>query len=587
MNKKSRKWIPVFLILSILLNLTGCVKQEDLGGKTGKDNTENIGVDEDYVFEDNDYLYENDDDTSVVTMYLTVSKGNSSENTDHTWDEINSYSVYDYEEMGVERYAVNGLLQVGDENGPLDGEVGYGRKVPNATVTIRGQTSSKLAQKNYKIELKDGNGEWNGQRVINLNKHQSDGLRFRNKLTYDLLEELPGMISLQTQFVHLYVKDETKGGNAKFVDYGLYTQVEQPNKSFLERHGLDKYGHLYKINHFEFYRYEDIIMKKNEAAYDEKAFEDLLEIKGDDDHSKLIATLTEVNDYSISIEEILEKRFDIDNLASWMAFQILMGNTDTQSRNTLIYSPLNDEKWYFISWDNDASLKRKEHEVRGRGTETGWECGISNYWGNVLFSRVLKSETFREKLDEKIEQMYQYMSSEKISKMANTYASVVKPYVFRSPDKYYCSITSEEYSYICKELPKEIEKNYTLYKESLEKPMPFFIGLSSKQTNGIRFTWDNAYDFKNRDVFYTFELADNYEFKNSIVSEKNIFVPGYEFTGKLKPGQYFIRVTAKNEDNKTQFAFDEYMTKESVSIYGVKSFYVMQDGSIEGYVNEE
>lgn len=57
---------------------------------------------------DKDSLYENDDDTSVVTMYLTVSKGNSSENTYHTWKEINSYSVYDYEDMGVERYQVAG-----------------------------------------------------------------------------------------------------------------------------------------------------------------------------------------------------------------------------------------------------------------------------------------------------------------------------------------------------------------------------------------------------------------------------------------------------------------------------------------------
>ena len=99
-------------------------------------------------------MYENDDDTSVVTMYLTVSKGNSSENTYHTWKEINSYSVYDYEDMGVERYQVAGLLQVGDENGPTQGEVGYGESVPNATVQIRGQTSSQNAQKNYKIELK-------------------------------------------------------------------------------------------------------------------------------------------------------------------------------------------------------------------------------------------------------------------------------------------------------------------------------------------------------------------------------------------------------------------------------------------------
>ena len=98
---------------------------------------------------DKETLYENDDEDSVVTMYLTVSRGNSSENTDHSWEEINSYSAYDYEDMGVERYQVNGLLQVGDEDGPVVGEVGYGESVPNATVQIRAQTSSRNAQKNY------------------------------------------------------------------------------------------------------------------------------------------------------------------------------------------------------------------------------------------------------------------------------------------------------------------------------------------------------------------------------------------------------------------------------------------------------
>ena len=59
-------------------------------------------------------------------MYLTVSRGNVSENTDHSWKEINNYSVYDYDTMGVERYQAAALLQVGDEDGPQQGAVGYG-----------------------------------------------------------------------------------------------------------------------------------------------------------------------------------------------------------------------------------------------------------------------------------------------------------------------------------------------------------------------------------------------------------------------------------------------------------------------------
>ena len=251
---------------------------------------------------DKETLYENDDEDSVVTMYLTVSRGNSSENTDHSWEEINSYSAYDYEDMGVERYQVNGLLQVGDEDGPVVGEVGYGESVPNATVQIRGQTSSRNAQKNYKIELKKNKGTWRGQRTINLNKHMTEGLRFRNKLSYDLIKTVPQMIGLRTQFVHLYVKDLTEDAGAAFEDYGLYTQVEQLNKTALKNHGLDANGQLYKINSFEFYRYEDVIRLQDDPEYDQTAFEELLEIKGDSDHSKLIAMLEAVNDNSIPIE---------------------------------------------------------------------------------------------------------------------------------------------------------------------------------------------------------------------------------------------------------------------------------------------
>ena len=52
------------------------------------------------------------------------------------------------------------------------------------------------------------------------------------------------------------------GTSDSFADYGLYTQVEQLNKTGMKAHGLDSNGQLYKINSFEFYRYEDVIKKK-------------------------------------------------------------------------------------------------------------------------------------------------------------------------------------------------------------------------------------------------------------------------------------------------------------------------------------
>ena len=52
--------------------------------------------------------------------------------------------------------------------------------------------------------------------MINLNKHEQDQSRFANKLCYDLMSELPGMIAMRTRFVHLYVKDMTEGGSGEF-----------------------------------------------------------------------------------------------------------------------------------------------------------------------------------------------------------------------------------------------------------------------------------------------------------------------------------------------------------------------------------
>ena len=45
---------------------------------------------EDFHLRDKAAVYEDDDEDSLVTMYLTVREGNSAENTDHTWTEINT-----------------------------------------------------------------------------------------------------------------------------------------------------------------------------------------------------------------------------------------------------------------------------------------------------------------------------------------------------------------------------------------------------------------------------------------------------------------------------------------------------------------
>ena len=515
----------------------------------------------------------------IVTMYLTVREGNASDGTNHTWQEVNTYSAYYYDELGIDRYKVAALLQVGDENGPVEGQLGYGQTIPNATVQIRGQTSSRNAQKNYKIKLIDNSDGWNGQRTIALNKHMGEGLRFRNKLAYDLMTEIPQMMSLRTQFVHLYVRDLTGDNPDEFVDYGLYTQVEQLNKTALRAHGLDRNGYLYKVNACEFYEYDDLRLV-SDPDYDEAAFSTILETKGKADHTKLLEMLHAVNDYTISNDELLERYFDSENIAYWMAFMILTGNVDTQNRNFYIYCPLNGNTWYIYPWDNDDMLTATEFEIRGYHSDTEWEAGISNYWGNILFRRALMSEKFRQELHAAVLDLQEhYLNGNRIGELFQRYNEIVEPYVSRMPDLQFLPVTLKERETVVEDTKYEIWSNYQRYLETLESPMPFYVGVPEQTDTSLLVTWDDSFDFRNEDITYRVVLAKDYEDKEVLYDADGIVLPKLEIPLVLEPGQYFLRVVATNASGKQMSCFDYYTNTEG-KVSGVYCFYVEEDGSI-------
>ena len=537
------------------------------------------------------FPYDKESESAVVNMYLTVRNGNAADNTNHSWAVLNRNSVFFYEDLNIERYRVEAILQVGDENGPLDGEFGYGAMIPNAFVQIRGNTTSRAPQKSFKISLKEGMGEWCGQTTIALNKHPYECLRFRNKLCFDLIKDIPNMISLHTQFVHLFVKDESNSGTgAGFEDYGLFTQVEQPNKTYLSNHGLDRNGHLYKANYFEFTRYEDVIKLETDPGFNVEAFAQIVESKGNHDHAKLIEMLESVNNYNIPIEQTLEKYFDMDNYFTWLAFHILVFNADTINRNFYLYSPLNSKKFYFISWDADGALQSQESIlldsrdiplVITSDEYFGYQQGISNYWEIVLHQRVLETEQYRGKLDEKINELKQFLTQERMNQMVEMYRGTIEHIVYAEPDVSHTSLSREHYDYIADTLADEIDLAYSRYQKSLMKPMPFYSGLSLTESGEqIEFLWDPAFSFHNLSVTYEFELAKDVYFKNIIFTEQNIVFPNIKMK-TLETGRYYYRITAVNEDGFSQGMASYFTDLDSNVYFGIIGFDVLPDGRIE------
>ena len=571
----------VILILLALL-LTSCTPKVTEPIKIENPDVLPIGAVDNAKITDLKEIYSADDETSVVSMYLTVMRGNKADNTDHSWSDVNANPIFYYEDIGVDPYAVEGLLQVGDENGPTEGLLGYGKTTPNAVVTLRGRTSSRGRQKSYKINIKKDMGKWREQSVISLNKHIYDPSRFRNKLSYDLLKTIPDTFSARTQFVRLYVKDLSESGSASagFVDYGLYTQVEQINTTYLRTHALDENGYLYKANMFEFLRYTDDIKLTADPGYDELKFAYRMESKGNPDHSRLIEMLDELNNYSVPIEETFEKYFDRDNYFTWLAFQMLTGNVDTTSQNFFLYCPGNSNKWHFISWDNDGGWGGRFVVSRNRASEYNFTLGVGNYWNSVLHQRVLRSSEYRNILSEKVEELKAKLSPEFITEYTTKYSEVVRPFVYSAPDLANAQVSAGDYNRILGLMNTEIDYNYEMYKQSLKKPMPFFIDQPIMVGEQIAFNWETAYDFDGSRIHYTFELSRDYRFQSVISKQDGLVIP-QATVNKLPSGEYFCRVTATNAAGEIQTAMEIYTNAASEDFYGVRAFYVNGEGGIE------
>ena len=516
---------------------------------------ETQGIDEGGLREDKN-VYNEDDPDSLAYFYVTVRYGSEARGTNHTFDQVkNAIRFRDNEHYDNDVYA-DALVQVGDENGPVPGMLGYGDSDSNATIRIRGNSSTLMPQKSYKLSLNDEAGLWRGQSNIALNKHAFDAVRFRNKLYFDLAKKLTDVPSLRTQFVRLFVKDET-AGKTEFEDYGLYTQVEVPTKKYLANHGLDRSGFLYKAISFNF-ESKELIKNYDDPEFNLDGMETVISCRGREDNTRLLEMIQAVNDTSRDINEVLDTYFDRDNYLQWLAFNLLMGNRDTTMQNFYLYSPLNGQKWYFIPWDGDASLMRYEQEMESGQPIADWEWGIGNYWGVILHQRFLKNERNRQELEAVIDEMHQWLNKETIDEMAAEYYETVKPYIYAMPDVLNLQHTQGEVEDIISRLGDDAERNYQETKESFTDPMPFWMYAPEGEDEQIKLSWEAAYDFRGQNMEYHLEVSAKPDMSSPIINETGLSQLSYTVPKEtLGTGEFYWRVTAVRDDGTVAEAMNE------------------------------
>lgn len=511
---------------------------------------------------ENKTIYSEDAPQSLVYFYVTVQRGDAGSNTDHTFAQVNS-AVRFAEDSHVDNdILARAVVQVGNADGPQPGMLGYDATESNATIRVRGNSSSVRPQKSYKLELDDEAGLWRGQSNIALNKHNFDATRLRNKLYFDLLRPVEDISSLRTQFVRLYIKDET-AGETTFTDYGLFTQAEVPTKKYLANHGLDSEGYLYKAISFNF-EMSDGLKNFDDPDFDQAAFDKILSCKGRQDNQKLIDLVNLIADRSVDINEIVVDYIDRDNYLTWLAYNILMGNNDTTVQNFYLYSPLNSQKWFFIPWDGDNCLHWQEDEVEGlTGNYGSWEHGVANYWGVLLHQRFLKNEANRAELAAKVDELHETINRDTVNALAQQYDQVVRPYALAMPDFYYLGNTAAERDAILAGLGDQVELAYQQFYDSLHELMPFFLYQPVQDGQTVLFRWEDAYDFDNQPITYRLRVAATPDFANPVVDVAGLTGTEYPVPAdQLPAGTWYFAVTAETQDGRTAPAMNKIQVSD-------------------------
>jgi len=225
-----------------------------------------------------------------------------------------------------------------------------------AKIRLRGDTSRKYDKKSLKIVFDKNNIPEGEKRKINLNSEWTDKSYIRQFVSSWLMQKA-GLVVYSSNFVRLSI-------NGRFS--GLYLQVENVDKMFLKKQGLDPKGNLYKatkdgacLSHFD-----DIHQKWEKKTNKKQQFDDLQEL------------INQIDTIPISeYQRFLKTKFEYDKLISLIAMNMLIQNGSTYYHNYYLYHDINgNSKWQVFPWDMDKTLNfytwkpYKYHE-----TSSNWE----------------------------------------------------------------------------------------------------------------------------------------------------------------------------------------------------------------------
>jgi spore coat protein H len=234
-------------------------------------------------------------------------------------------------------------------------------------VRDRGDWARSWPKKSLKLFFDRGQ-LFEGQKTLNLNSGWHDPAFVREPLAYHVYAAA-GVPAPRSRMVRLHVNGQFRG---------LYVEVEQPDKAFLRRYGLEG-ASAYKAASRS--NQSDERELGGEAAYrlhyekqtqKTESYEELQSFCQD-----LAGTTNALS--------FFERRVDLDTYISYLAVTVLVQNWDCYNKNHyLVRDTLGSRKWVVVPWDVDRTFGDYSrygfsetrlpilHGTRERPGSTGW-----------------------------------------------------------------------------------------------------------------------------------------------------------------------------------------------------------------------
>ncbi|MBC7778182.1 MAG: CotH kinase family protein [Phycisphaerae bacterium] len=226
--------------------------------------------------------------------------------------------------------------------------------VENVGLRLRGNTSLSAQKKSFKISFNEfeAGREYQGVKKLNLRGQHNDPTMVREKLFYEVWEKA-GMPDRRTAFVRLYINEEYRG---------LYTNIEELDKSWLGRVYDDNDGNLYKctwpadlVYHGPLPQvYKAIMNNPEERAYDLKTNE------LGDDYTHLIELMAVLDKpVDAGFPDKIRQILNVESVLKSFAIDVATGNWDDyfyNKNNYYLYDNPTTGRFEFVTFDTDNTF---------------------------------------------------------------------------------------------------------------------------------------------------------------------------------------------------------------------------------------